>query len=162
MHRTDPDQARKAKTLELRLAIVVFRIIDLVDHQHNRARGAAQFRGQLVVEWQESVLSVDDKEHDIGTHQGMIGRAVRGFGKIGIRRSANATGVDDAEGVLAEFADRLNAVARHPGLVVHDGNAPPGEAVEEGGLSDIRTAHEDGFFHCACAAPSMACRPRHM
>ena len=71
-------------------------------------------------------------------------------------------GVDDAEGVLAEFADRLNAVARHPGLVVHDGNAPPGEAVEEGGLSDVRTAHEDGFFHCACAATSMACIPRHM
>ena len=140
----------------------MLRIVQFVDHEDHRARGTAEFGGKFGVERKQPVLSVDNEENDVGTLERVVRRAMRRLGEIRIRGGADAARVDDAEGRSAEIANGLDAVARHAGLVVHDGNAAPGETVEEGRLPDVGTPDENGLLHSALAAPPMACMPRQM
>ena len=58
-------------------------------------------------------------------------------------QQADAAGVHEREGAPAPLGLGADAVARDAGLVVHDGDAPADDAVEQGGLADIGPA-DDG------------------
>jgi hypothetical protein len=162
VRRADPDDNRKTQLHKFRLEVVVLEVVEFVDHENNRARGAAELGRQLRIERQESVLGIDDKKHDIRVRHGVIRRPVRGLGEVRVRRGPDAAGIDDAEGGVAQLANRFDPIAGHAGLVVHDGDAPPRETVEEGGFPDIRAPDENGLFHSALAAPPIALMPRHV
>ena len=138
----------------------MLRVVEFVDHEHDRARGAAQLGRQFGIQRQQPVLPIEHEEHDIRTLDRLVRRAVRGLGKIRIGGGTDAPRVNDAERRWSQFAHRLDPVAGHAGLVVHDGNPPPGQAVEERGLPDIGAPDEDGFFHVARSAPPREFMPR--
>ena len=54
----------------------------------------------------------------------------------------DAAGVDHFEAAAPVIGDALNAVARDAGLVADNGAALPGDAIEQGGFSDVRPAHD--------------------
>ena len=160
MHRTDPDNAGKAQLGELAFAVVVFGMVEFVDHEDDRTRGAAQLGRQLGIERQQAVLAIENKKHHVRPLDRLIGRAMRGLGKVRIGRRADTAGVHDAERRPPQIAHRLDAVAGHAGLVVDNGNAPPGQTVEERGLSHIGTPDENDLLHVARSAPPSEFVPR--
>ena len=58
-------------------------------------------------------------------------------------QQADAAGVHEREGFAVPFRLHAHAVARDAGLVMHDGDAPFDDAVEQRGFPDIRAA-DDG------------------
>ena len=58
-------------------------------------------------------------------------------------QEADTAGVHEREGPSAPLSLSRHAVASYPGHVMHNGDAPAGDAVEERGLADIG-ATDDG------------------
>ena len=164
VHRADPDHAGKPQLEEFRLQVVVLRVVELVDHKNDGARGTAQLGGKLRIKRQQSLATVDDEQHHVRTLDGLVGRSVRGLGKVRIGRCPDAAGIHDAERRPPQPAHRLHAVPRHPRLVMDDGNAPSGQPVEQGRFPDVRSADKDGCFHLVRQPvpprPAWSCRAR--
>jgi hypothetical protein len=61
---------------EIRLQVLVFRIVDLVHDEHDWRARLAQHLRELLVDWGEAVLRIDDEEDDVALPHGCIrGRA---------------------------------------------------------------------------------------
>ena len=97
MRGADADNLGKPEGREIRLAVVVLRGVQLVDHENHRERGTAQFRRQFPIKRQEPVLAIHHEEHDIGIVRASSAARCR-LGEIGVGRSADAARIHDANG----------------------------------------------------------------
>jgi hypothetical protein len=87
-------------------------------------------------------VDVDDEQHGVGQVDGDLG--LHGDGLVdadGV--GLPPAGVDEGEAASAPLGLVRDAVARHAGLVLDDGLAPPEDAVDHGALADVRTT-DDG------------------
>ena len=92
-------------------------------------------------------MGIDDEEDQIGG----LHRDVRLDGDLlaeaVIDGGADAAGVDQRASVDRGRGWRGDAVAGDARLIVDDRDFPPGKAVEEGGLSDVRTSDDGNGGH---------------
>ena len=133
--------------------VFLFDAVHLVDdHQHGLAR-AAQVRGKVFVEGQQPFASVHHEADGDALGNGLFGLpqdfglepadARRAFGHGGMSVEGDAPGVDDAEWTLvATTHDAFHAFAGDARHVVRDGAVAAYQAVEEGRLADVGSAHE--------------------
>jgi len=135
--RADGEGVGKAETRKLRGARRVLVQVDLVDREQQRLGGAAQHFGEILVERREAVLAVDDKEQDIRRGERDLHFRADLIGKARIDLRADAAGINNLKWIVAELAERGNAVAGDTRHIVHDGDFASREAIEERGLADI-------------------------
>jgi hypothetical protein len=119
----------------------------LIGDEHDSAPCSAQNLGDVLVERIQSDLRVDDEDDRVGFLSRGFGLTAGCLGEDftvrGIRVRIDAGGVDYTEGAAAPLAQRVKPVAGHARRVLHDRQPLTDQAVEEGALSDVRTA-DDG------------------
>ena len=75
-------------------------------------------------------------------------KLMRAYGaKVILNPAADAAGVDEGARDLRGLGRSRDAVAGDARLVVDNGDLPPGKAVEESGLSDIRASNDGNSRH---------------
>ena len=91
---------------------------------------------------EDAVLCVHHKDHDVGLVDG--GLRLFAYGRLHrALRIVESAGVDERELAAAPLDRRVDAIACRPGLVLDDRDPIADQTIEEGRLSDIRTA-DDG------------------
>jgi hypothetical protein len=107
----------------------------------------AEFCRDFAVERHDAFLHVDDENDRAGRFDGDLDLFERGLDDhvVGFlaAQQADAAGVHERERFSVPLGLDAHAVARDAGLVMHDGDAPFDDAVEQRGFADIRTA-DDG------------------
>ncbi len=118
--------------------------VHLVGGDQNGFAAAAQAAGNFAVERHDAFLHVDDQHDDIRRFDGQFHLFERGLDDdvagFFAAQQTDAAGVHEREGVPAPLGLGGDAVARDAGLVMHDGDAPSDDAIEQRGLADIRPA----------------------
>ena len=98
---------------------------------------------------------VGDQDHRIGLDDRLLGLARHLHVDAVVRIGLQPAGVDDDAGTAAKQAFAVVAVAGDAGDIDHDRVAPPGQAVEQRALADIRPPDQrDDRFHCRVSAYS--------
>ena len=116
--------------------------VALVDAQNHRLAAFLQHMGNIGVIGGHTAFQVHHKDDHIGGVNGDLCLHPH-FGKqhiIGLR--LYAAGIHQHKFPSAPFAGGVNAVTGHTGGVLHDGEPLPGELIEQGGFTDIRTPHD--------------------
>lgn len=123
--------------------------VRLVHDKDDVGVGSAQELGCFLVDRVNASAGIDDKDdevrgvhRDAGLESDLIGKAV-------LIESADAAGIDDFAGVFGESAGCGDAVPGDAGHIVHDGDAPSGQTIEEGGFPDVGTS-DDGNLEWTC------------
>ena len=118
--------------------------VHLVDGDQDRFAAVAQARGGFAVQRHDAFLDVHHQDDDVGRLDGEFHLFERRLDDDIIRlfaaQQADAAGIHQREGLPVPFHLGADAVARDARLIVHDGDAPAGDAVEQGGLADIGPA----------------------
>jgi hypothetical protein len=122
--------------------------VHLVDrNQNGLAAAQAQFLRDFAVQRHNAFLHIDDEDDDVRGFDGQIHLLHRGLDDdvagFFAAQQADAAGVHEREGASVPFGLGADAVARDARLVMHDGDAPSDDAVEQRGLADIGAA-DDG------------------
>ena len=90
-------------------------------------------------------MHVHDENNDLGRFDRDLHLVERGLLDLVhcflAAQQADAAGVHQLERPSVPLGLGADAIARDAGPVVHDGNAPPGDAIEQRGLADIRPAN---------------------
>ena len=121
--------------------------VHFVHDQNDLPRSGADHCRKLAVQRRHAIDRVSYKKNHIRTPHRDESSLARALGKVRVRLGSNAAGIGDLKRSLSEFANRANAVAGHAGLVMDDGNLASRKTVEEGRLSDIRTAYDGDISH---------------
>ena len=96
-------------------------------------------------------MGVDDEEDEVCSLHGDVRLDADLLVEPILDAAANAAGVDERTGDLGGRRRCGDTVAGDAWLVVDDGDLPPGKAVEEGGLPDIRASYDgDGRHEARC------------
>ncbi|MOA09989.1 hypothetical protein D3C78_1298570 [compost metagenome] len=123
--------------------------IDLVGHQEGALVLLAQVLGDHLVGGGHPGARVDHEQHGIGFLDGLQ----RLLGHLGVDAflvTGDTPGVDDDVGAALPFRLAVLAVAGQAGIVGDDGVAAAGQAVEQGGLADVRPSYQsDNGNHAA-------------
>ncbi len=123
--------------------VVAIGRVHLVDREEGRLAGALEDAGDLLVVRREAGLAVDE-EHDrvglLGGHERLV--ADRRLELVDAAR-LDAAGVDEQEVDAVPVRVVVAAVAGDAARLVHDGVGLLGDAVDERGLADVRSA-DDG------------------
>ena len=141
----DGEADPEAEAGEVVGAEVLLRVVRLVEDETHATGRLAQLRGDALINRGEALPGIDEEEDEVGgLHRD---RGLRGnrIGEVGVGHGANAAGVNQLAGGRGERARGRDAIASHPRFIVDNRDLPPGEAVEEGGLSDVRTSDEGDF-----------------
>jgi len=120
--------------------------VHLVSSHENWFSALPQARRYFSVQRHDTFLHVDDEDNDVGSFDGQLHLLDGSFddGVVGLftAQQANATGVHQREWPPMPLGFGADAVTRDAGLIVNNGNAPPDNAIEQGGLADIRTTND--------------------
>ena len=144
MNRRDGDRFPQSEFVEYQRIHVAALAIGLVGNQDHRNLLAAQNFGDFEVTRHHARLGVDYEERHVGLSQRRT-RLLRDlFGHHRLAAQVDTAGVNETKRLAVPFHVDVLAVARDPGLGVHDGVAAPGQAVAERRLADVRIAdHSD-------------------
>ncbi len=150
-------QAQARDPLKVRL---LFPKVSLVHDEDHRLAPEPEAGGDPVVEGRDALKPVDCEKDE---RCGVDGEADLLFGRLDDRGrgglpllQAEPAGVHERVAVLDLGGDH---VARHPGLVVHDGDPPAREPVEEPALADVGPAYDDdGAEHGVAAFTNRSIR----
>src|SRR5690606_12844600 len=109
---------------------------------HHRLAGAPQQLGDVGVHRREARAPVGDQED----HLGLLHRELRLLPNLRehdvIIPGDEAAGVDDGEEPSCPVGVRVVAIAGDAGEILDQGLATPGDAVEQGALAHVGTAHD--------------------
>ena len=139
----DRDRVGETETREIGLESLVFRVIDLVDHEHDRRFRFAQDAREFLIDRRETVLRIDDEENEVALAHGGIGRGAHLRGQFRLARAADSAGIPDHERPRAAHCRGRQPIARDARLIMHNRDVAPGEPIEKRRFADIRTA-DDG------------------
>jgi hypothetical protein len=106
-------------------------VVDLVYHQHDRRFRFAQDPRQLLVDRRKPVLGIDHKKNHVALTHGRVGRGSHLRRQFRLTRATDSSGVPDQERSPSSRAGGGEAVAGNARLIVHDGDVPAGQAIEE-------------------------------
>ena len=145
MNRADGKDLVEAELGELQRAVLGPVGVHLVDGDQDRFAAVAQARGGFAVQRHDALLDVHHQDDDIGRLDGEFDLFERRLDDDIVRllaaQQADAAGIHQRERPPAPFHLGRDAVAGDARLIVHDGDAPPGDAVEQGRLADVGPAH---------------------
>ncbi len=154
MNRADRENLVEAELREFIGARLGAVRVHLVGGHQNRFAAAAQFLRDFPVQGHDAFLRIDNQNDDLGGFNRQIHllhcRADDDVIRLFAPQQADAAGVNEREGAAAPFGLGADAVAGDAGLIVDDGDAPADDAVEQGGLADIRAADDgDQIWHAS-------------
>ena len=119
--------------------------VHLVDGDQHRFAAGAQARGGFAVQRHDAFLDIHHENDDVGCFDGEFHLFERRLNDDIVRlfaaQQADAAGIHQCERPPAPLHFRSDAVARHARLIVHDSNAPSGDAVKQCGLADVGPAY---------------------
>jgi hypothetical protein len=118
--------------------------VHLVDGDQHRFAAGAQARGGFAVQRHDALLDIHHEDDDVGRLDGEFHLFERRLNDDIVRlfapEQADAAGIHQCERPPAPIHFGGDAVARDAWLIMHDGNAPPGDAIEQCGLADVGPA----------------------
>ena len=152
LRRRDGDRLAEPEPVELGRQRDVRDAVDLVRGDDHGQRRAAQQLRQLLVAGAHARARVDHEHGDVGFGEPRLRLLADRAGERVLVLEVDAAGVDQLEAAPVPLAVEVLAVARHPGLLVHDRLAAAREAVDQRGLADVRVADDRDLEH----QPSMA------
>ncbi len=91
-----------------------------------------QHGGYVLIDGCQVVAAVANEHDEVCCVEGYIRFSRYLGGKTVIQRGADAAGIHQQGFVIRDAAGRAESVAGDAGLVMHDGDAPPDHAVEDG------------------------------
>lgn len=122
---------------------IVFWVVGFIDAEDDGFALAAEFFGDALVDGVHAGEGVDDEDDEVGGGDGDVCFGADDGAEVVVKSGSDAAGVHDGDGEGSVFETGGEAVAGDAGAVVDDGDAAAGEAVEEGGFTDIGAA-DDG------------------
>ncbi len=147
MNGADGENFFKAELCEFISAGFVTARVHFVGCDKNRFSTATQTFRNFAIERHDALLRVDDENNDVCGLNGQIHLFNRRFDdditRLFAVQQSDAAGVHEREGAPVPFRFGADAVARDAGQVMHNGDAPSDDAVEQGGLADVG-ATDDG------------------
>ncbi len=147
MDRSNREHAFKAEAGKFHNTGLCFVGINLVNSHQDRLSALAQALGDFTVQGQNPFLNIDDEDDDVCRIDGdthLLNRSLSDdVVSFFAAQQADAAGVHEGKRPATPLGFGCNAVAGHARLVMHDGNPPPYNAVEERGLADVWPA-DDG------------------
>lgn len=112
--------------------VVVIGTVGLVHDEDDVGIGFAEKLGDLFVDGVDPGAGIDHEDDEVGGVHGNAGLEGDGIGKAVFIDGADPPGVDKLAGSFGDSARSGDAVPGDSRLVVNDGNAPPGQTIEEG------------------------------
>src|SRR5690606_7298699 len=132
-------QAKFMKLCQRRRMAHAFR---LVDGEHHTLARLAQQLGDFVIVRVDTRAGIDDEDDDIGFSNGLM-RLPRHFAQDAIfRHGFEAAGVDRYEGVAAHPPLAVVPIAGQAREIGDQRRTRTRDAIEEGGLADVRPTYE--------------------
>ncbi|MNJ36171.1 hypothetical protein D3C77_309500 [compost metagenome] len=119
-------------------------VVDLVGHQERALVALAQVLGNHLVSGSQAGTRVHQEQHHIGFFDGQQ-RLLGHFFVHAMLVTGNTTGVDQDVRTALPARFTVLAVSGQPGQVADDSVAGPGQAVEHGGFTDVRSAHQGDY-----------------
>ena len=115
--------------------------VHLVHAEDDRLFGAEQHVGHFPVRRRHAGAYLRDEHDDVRRVYGYLRLFAHEEEYLVVRGGLDAARVHDVEFPAVPLALGVEPVARDAGGVLHYGEPPPREAVEEHGLADVRPAH---------------------
>ena len=138
-------QAQVIKLVDVR----ALALVHLVHRQHHRLAAPLEHGGNLLVGGGHAGLDVAQEHNDRGVVNGDLGLRAHEGQDLVIRPGLDAAGVDQGELPALPVAFSVDAVPGDAGGVLHDGQPPADDLIEQHGLAHIGAAHDgnDRFRH---------------
>ncbi len=149
----DGDEVAEAEAVEVVELPVVHRHVELVDRDGDAPLPIpglellAEALRDLHVGGGEALAAVDHEDDVLGGGHRDLDLAGDRLGEAFLVLEADAAGVDQLERLPVVADHGGDAVARHAGLVVDQGNLLAGKAVEEGRLPHVGAADDGDSSH---------------
>ena len=109
-------------------------VVGFVNGEQRGFAALAQMLGHFLVQRHNAFLHIDDKNNRIRRLNGQIHLFHRGRGddvlRFLARNKADSAGIHERKRPSCPFGLGCDAVARHPCLIVHNGNAAAGNPVK--------------------------------
>ncbi len=137
----DRDRIPQGQRAELGASEVGIDGVDLVGHQEAALVPLAQVLGDHLVGGGQAGAGIDQEQHGIGLLDGLQ-RLLGHFRIDALFVAGDAAGIDDDEFLALPLGLAVLAVAGQARVLRHDGVAGAGQAVEQGGLADVRATHQ--------------------
>src|SRR5471032_3026417 len=140
----DRDRVAQAHRTELGTGRLRIDVIDLVGDQIGTLVALAQVLANHLVGSGVARAGVHQEQHDIGffdSEQRLLGHLFVHAMLV----TGDTTGVDNNVGAPLPLCLTVLAITGQTGQVADDGVASPGQAVEQGGLADVRSAHQGDY-----------------
>ena len=124
-------------------------LVHLVDSQDHRLAAPLEHGGHLLIGSGHAGLDVAEEHDDRGVVNGDLGLRTHEGQDLIVRPGLDAAGVDEGELPALPVALPVDPVAGHAGSVLHNGQAPADDLIEQHGLAHIGAAHDgdDRFRH---------------
>ncbi|MNO94180.1 hypothetical protein D3C76_857940 [compost metagenome] len=148
----DADGVAHAQRRELGDGNLRIDVVDLVGDQERALVALAQVLGNHLVGSGQAGAGVNQEQDHIGFFDGQQ-RLLGHFLVHALLVTGNTTGVDQDVRTALPARFTVLAVSGQPGQVADDSVAGPGQAVEHGGFTDVRSAHQGDYgnhsaLHC--------------
>ena len=139
----------KAKVVEL----VEIRVrqsggIHLIHRQNDGLAAAQEHSGHLLIRRRQACPDIRQKHNDRGGVNGDPGLIPHKFQNQIIRPGFDAAGVHQGEAPAVPVAVAIDPVAGHAGGVLHNGQTPPDQLIEQHGLAYIGPSHNGHYRFC--------------
>ena len=124
-------------------------LVHLVHRQHHWLAAPLKHGGHLLIGGGHAGLDVAEEHDDRGVVNGDLGLRTHEGKDLIIRPRLDAAGVDEGELPALPVALPVDPVAGHAGGVLHNGQPPADDLIEQHGLAHIGAAHDgdDRFRH---------------
>ena len=112
--------------------IVHARMIHLVDNQDDGFAASAKHGGHILIIGGQSSAPVGKKEDDVTCVDGHLCLGAHLLEQDVVCARVDAAGVNEREFAVQPLTVRINAVPRHTGSILYDGDPVAGNSVKEG------------------------------
>ncbi len=126
--------------------------VALVHAENHRLAASTQQSGDLFVGRRDAAGQVRHKNNRVRGVDGKLRLGADPRRDFLLGPGLYAAGVHQRKGPAVPLAAAVNPVARHARRIVHNGNAPAHQLVEQGGFPDVRPSHDGDDRFCQGAS----------
>ena len=142
----------KTQRTEFRAGDIGINAVDLVRHEKVALVHLAQVFGNHLIARRHASTRIDHEHDSIGLLHGLQG-LLRHLGVDAFLIPCQTTGIDDDVGATLPLGLAILAITGQTGIFRHDGVTALGQTVKQGGLANVRAAHQGDYgnhtaLHC--------------